>query len=196
MSQVIELVRGFLPLLRPGQIYPADQDLAMELAADLLLYRELFYPKHSSLAHHKESGQSNSEVQVVLHGARRWGLLILEISFIIAVPRSIPIFVTAVRCSKRNGNCRTAHCLSLTERCHIRYSIRHRIRCCIRYLHFIYGMPYRRSKMTYDVVGPKPTTQYTQSYTISYNNLRHRFNLRHRRSTYDVVGKTYDIVGF
>ena len=49
--------------MRPGSIYPADQDLAMELAADLLLYRELFYPKHSSLAHHKESGQSNSEVQ-------------------------------------------------------------------------------------------------------------------------------------
>jgi hypothetical protein len=28
-----------------------------------LLYQEPFYPKHSSLAHHKESGQSNSEVQ-------------------------------------------------------------------------------------------------------------------------------------
>ena len=43
--------------------------------------------------------------------------------------------------------------------------------------------------MTYDVVGPKPTTSYTPSYTISYNNLRHRrsnlrrrrFDLRHRR---------------
>ena len=35
----------------------------MELAADLFLSRELFYPKHSSLAHHKESGQLNSEIQ-------------------------------------------------------------------------------------------------------------------------------------
>ena len=35
----------------------------MKLAADLLHCRELFYPKHSSLAHHKESGQSNSEIQ-------------------------------------------------------------------------------------------------------------------------------------
>ena len=36
---------------------------AMELAADLLHCREFVYPKHSSLAHHKESGQSNSEIQ-------------------------------------------------------------------------------------------------------------------------------------
>jgi hypothetical protein len=28
-----------------------------------LLYQEPFYPKHSSLAHHRESVQSNSEVQ-------------------------------------------------------------------------------------------------------------------------------------
>jgi hypothetical protein len=28
-----------------------------------LLYQEPFYPKHSSLAHHKESVQANSEVQ-------------------------------------------------------------------------------------------------------------------------------------
>jgi hypothetical protein len=34
MSQVIELVRGFLPVMSPGLIYQADQDLAMELAAD------------------------------------------------------------------------------------------------------------------------------------------------------------------
>ena len=60
---MIELVRGFLPLLRPGSIYLAEQDLAMELAADWSLCRELLYSKHSSLAHQKESGQSNSEVQ-------------------------------------------------------------------------------------------------------------------------------------
>ena len=132
MSKVIELFRGFLPLLRPGSIYPADQGLAMELAADLLLYRELFYPKHSSLAHHKESGQSNSEVQDSFAWARRWGLLIPVISFIIAVPRSIPIFVTSVRCSTRNRTCRTAHFHSFAERYRIRYSIQHRI----RYLQF------------------------------------------------------------
>ena len=63
MSLVLGLVRGFLPLLCPGSIIPADHDLAMELADDLLHCRALFNPKHSSLAHHKESRQSNSEVQ-------------------------------------------------------------------------------------------------------------------------------------
>ena len=125
----------------------------------------------------------------MLHGARRWGLLIPEISFIIAVPTSLPIFITAVRCLTRNRNCRTAKFYCFAVRYRIRYSIRHRIRHRIRYLPFFFELPYRRSKMTYDVVGPKPTTSYTTSYTISYNNLRHRrsnlrcrrFDLRHRR---------------
>ena len=54
---------GFLPLLRPGSIYRADQGLAMELAFDLLHCPEPLYARHSSLAHHKESWQWNSEVQ-------------------------------------------------------------------------------------------------------------------------------------
>jgi hypothetical protein len=35
----------------------------MELAADLSHFAELLYPKHSSLAHEKERGQLDSELQ-------------------------------------------------------------------------------------------------------------------------------------
>jgi hypothetical protein len=43
--------------------------------------------------------------RIVLHGARRWGLLILEILQIISCPSSIPIVVTAVRCLRRDRSC-------------------------------------------------------------------------------------------
>ncbi len=56
---------GVLPLLHPWAIYPVVQGLVMELAADLWHSPEPLssYPKHSSLAHHKESGQADSEIQ-------------------------------------------------------------------------------------------------------------------------------------
>jgi hypothetical protein len=40
-----------------------DQGLEMDLAADLLHCPEQLYPKHSSMAHHKESGQVDFKVQ-------------------------------------------------------------------------------------------------------------------------------------
>jgi hypothetical protein len=47
-------------------------------------------------------------------------------------------------------------------------------------------MLYRIPKTTYDVVGQKPTISYTISYIKTYDI----------EKTYDIVGKTYDIVGF
>ena len=122
----------------------------------------------------KKAGNRIPRCRIVLHGAQGWGLLIKVISFIIAVPTSRPIFVTAVRCSTRNRNCRAAQFHSFAERYRIRYGIRYGIRHRIQYHPFFYGLPYRRSKMTYNIVGPKHTISNRISYTKSYNNLRYR----------------------
>jgi hypothetical protein len=82
--------------------------------------------------------------RIVLHGARRWGLLILEISLIISGPSSIPIVVTAVRCPRRDRSWQKTHCHNILSISSILYRIRYRIlcsiqiriRCRIRYLEY------------------------------------------------------------
>ncbi len=153
----------------------------MELATDQWHFGEPLDPKHSSLAHQQESGQADPEVQeadqriprcrIVLHGAWRWGMLILEISLIISSPSSIPIVVTAVRCQRRDRSWQRTHCHNKPIISSIRYHILYRIRYRIRYLEYFIQSCYivytenhlrcRKSK-TYDIV-----------YDIVYQNLRY-----------------------
>ncbi len=58
---------------------------------------------------------------------KRWSHILS--TFIIDVPRSIPIFVTAFRCSMRNKFCHTAYCSDIPLKHHKRFCMWY----CIRY---------------------------------------------------------------
>ncbi len=84
----------------------------------------------------KKADKRIPRCRIVLHGARRWGLLILEISLIISGPSSIPIIVTAVRCPRRDRSWQKTHCHNIASISSIRYRIWYRIWYRLRYLEY------------------------------------------------------------